>query len=68
MVYSSQLERYTAHPVLNLGFSGHGLMQLEVARILGSLDAALYILDCEYNMVSAVGLSPHCAWWASIAL
>eukprot|EP00041_Stephanoeca_diplocostata_P023196 m.565100 g.565100 ORF g.565100 m.565100 type:complete len:818 (+) comp22240_c0_seq1:34-2487(+) len=52
MVYSSQLERMLHYPVVNLGFSGHGLMQAEVGDILGEIDAAVFILDCEYNMVS----------------
>ena len=50
MVYSSQVERYIKRPVVNLGFSGHGLMQREVGDILSELHAEIFVLDCEYNM------------------
>ena len=50
MTYSSQMERYIQKPVLNLGLSGHGLMQQEVGSLLGKLDASIFVLDCEYNM------------------
>jgi hypothetical protein len=33
MVYSSQMERYIRRPIINLGFSGHGLMQPEVLTL-----------------------------------
>src|SRR5207248_9635586 len=36
--------------VVNLGFSGNGTMDPEVARLLGELDPALYVLDCLPNM------------------
>eukprot|EP00040_Diaphanoeca_grandis_P025499 m.141305 g.141305 ORF g.141305 m.141305 type:complete len:818 (-) comp30178_c0_seq1:182-2635(-) len=50
MVYSSQMQRYINKPVVNLGFSGHGLMQQEVGEILSEIDASIFVLDCEYNM------------------
>jgi hypothetical protein len=49
MVYSSQMERYLGLPVVNLGFSGHGLMQAEIAHLLTQLSPSVYVLDCEYN-------------------
>ena len=52
MVYSSQMERYIQKPVINLGFSGHGLMQREVGHLLAELSPSVYVLDCEYNMDS----------------
>jgi hypothetical protein len=54
MVYSSQMERYIHRPVINLGFSGHGLMQQEVGDLLAELNAEIFVLDCEYNMDSDV--------------
>ena len=51
MVYSSQMERYTRRKTVNLGFSGHGLMQKEVAEILAELDPVIFVLDCEYVQV-----------------
>ncbi len=50
MVWSSQLERLMNRSVVNLGFSGHGLMQPAVAQLLSEVQAAAYVLDCEFNM------------------
>jgi hypothetical protein len=61
MVYSSQLERYINRPVVNLGFSGHGLMQQEVGDLLAELDAQIFVLDCEYNMDEDVVIMGNCS-------
>jgi hypothetical protein len=37
-------------PVINLGFSGSGKMEMEMADLLGQLDASVYVLDCLWNM------------------
>jgi len=37
-------------PVINLGFSGNGRMEPELAGLLGELDPAVYVLDCLWNM------------------
>ncbi|MFC1682826.1 SGNH/GDSL hydrolase family protein [Candidatus Zixiibacteriota bacterium] len=37
-------------PVINLGFSGNGRMELELAELLGELDPAVFVLDCLWNM------------------
>ena len=37
-------------PVINLGFSGNGKMEPEVGRLLGELDAAVFVLDCLPNL------------------
>jgi hypothetical protein len=37
-------------PVINLGFSGSGRMEPEVARLLTELDPAVYVLDCLPNL------------------
>jgi hypothetical protein len=37
-------------PVINLGFSGSGRMEMELADLLGQLDASVYVLDCLWNM------------------
>jgi hypothetical protein len=34
---------------INLGFSGNGLLDLEIARLMASVDAGAYILDCVPN-------------------
>jgi len=37
-------------PIINLGFSGNGRMEPEMAILLSELDPALYVLDCLWNM------------------
>ena len=37
-------------PVINLGFSGSGKMEKELAELLAELDPAIYVLDCLWNM------------------
>jgi len=39
-------------PVINLGFSGSGKMELVIADLLSELDPEIYILDCLWNMNS----------------
>ena len=37
-------------PVVNLGFSGSGKMEIELAPIIGRIDASCYVLDTLWNM------------------
>ena len=37
-------------PVVNLGFSGSGWMELEMSEHLARIDASCYVLDCLWNM------------------
>ena len=37
-------------PVVNLGFSGSGVMELEMSEHLARIDASCYVLDCLWNM------------------
>ena len=37
-------------PVVNLGFSGSGVMELEMSEHLADIDASCYVLDCLWNM------------------
>lgn len=37
-------------PVINLGFSGNGRMEIEVARLLAELDPCVYCIDCLPNI------------------
>ena len=39
-------------PVVNLGFSGSGRMELEMSRLVGSVDASCYVIDSLANMAS----------------
>jgi lysophospholipase L1-like esterase len=52
MVHTSILGRRLNRPVINLGFSGNGTMDLEMAELLTELDAAIYVIDCLPNMVA----------------
>jgi len=53
MPHASILGRRLKSPVLNLGFSGNGRMDIEVGKLLTELDAAAYIIDCLPNMNAA---------------
>jgi hypothetical protein len=44
------LGRWLDRPVINLGFSGNGRMEPEVAELLSEIEAAAYIIDCLPNM------------------
>ncbi|MCK9221050.1 MAG: SGNH/GDSL hydrolase family protein [Limnochordia bacterium] len=37
-------------PVINLGFSGQGQMEIEVASLLAELDPSIFVIDCLPNM------------------
>ena len=39
-------------PLVNLGFSGNGRMELSMADYLAEIDASCYVLDCLWNMES----------------
>ena len=39
-------------PVVGLGFSGNGVMELEMSEHLARIDASCYVLDCLWNMGS----------------
>jgi 6-phosphogluconolactonase len=36
--------------IINLGFSGNGRMEIEMAGLLAELEPAAYVLDCLWNM------------------
>lgn len=50
MAHPAILGRRLDVPVINLGFSGNGQMDLEVAHLLAELDPAVYVVDCLPNM------------------
>ncbi len=50
MPHPAILGRRLNRPVINLGFSGNGQMELEVGGFLQELDAAVYVIDCLPNM------------------
>ena len=44
------LGRRLRRPTINLGFSGNGIMESEVASLLAELNPCLFIIDCLPNM------------------
>jgi hypothetical protein len=50
MVHTAILGRNLNYPVINLGFSGNGQMEAEVAELLAEIDAAVYVIDCLPNI------------------
>lgn len=49
MAFPSIISRDLQMEFINLGFSGSGEMEFEVAEILGTMDPDLFILDCVPN-------------------
>ena len=52
MVHSAILGRRFNWPTINLGFSGEGKMEPEMADLLAELDPSVYVLDCLPNIVA----------------
>ncbi len=52
MVHTAILGRRLDRPVINLGFSGNGKMEQEVADLLAELEVAVFVIDCLPNMAA----------------
>src|SRR5690554_4502385 len=50
MSYTSILSRMLDKEVVNLGFSGNGQLDLEVAEAMAEIDACCYVMDCLPNV------------------
>lgn len=50
LCYPAILGRRFDRPAINLGFSGNGEMEPEMAQLLAEIDAAVYLIDCLPNM------------------
>jgi hypothetical protein len=50
MVHTAIIGRRLNYPVINLGFSGNGRMEPEMADLFVELDPSVYVLDCLPNM------------------
>lgn len=50
MVHTAILGRWLQRPVINLGFSGNGRMEKEVAELMAELDPACFVIDCLPNI------------------
>ena len=53
MVHTAILQRRLNAPVVNMGFSGNGRMEMEVVELLAEIDAAVYVIDCLPNIDAA---------------
>ena len=50
MAYPSIIGRMLDEPTINLGFSGNGKMEPEIAKLLAELDPSAYVLDSLPNL------------------
>jgi lysophospholipase L1-like esterase len=50
MTYPSILSRRLNKPAINLGFSGNGRAETEMANLVAEIDAAVYVVDCLPNL------------------
>ena len=50
MAYPSQLSRILDRQTINLGFSGNGRLDLEIAEAMAEIDASCYVIDCLPNV------------------
>ena len=50
MCHPSILQRWFNMPLINLGFSGNGRMEPEMAEFISELEPAVFVLDCLPNM------------------
>lgn len=50
MVHTAIIGRRLECPVINLGFSGNGKMEVEVAEFMAQIDASVFIVDCLPNI------------------
>lgn len=52
MVHTNIIQRELNREVINLGFSGNGQLHAEVAEVMASVEAGIYIIDCLPNCTS----------------
>jgi hypothetical protein len=52
MVHTAILGRWLDLPAINLGFSGNGRMEAEVAELMAEIDAAVFVIDCLPNLAA----------------
>jgi lysophospholipase L1-like esterase len=52
MSHPAILGRRLSQPIVNLGFSGNGIMEPEVAALLAELEPSVYVVDCLPNMAA----------------
>ncbi len=50
MAYPNILSRMLDRQIINLGFSGNGKLDLEIAEVMADLDASCFVMDCIPNV------------------
>jgi len=55
MPHTAIIGRWLERQVINLGFSGNGRMEPEMAGLLAELDPAVYVIDCIPNVDEKIG-------------
>ena len=50
LTFTAQVGRSLDIPYVNLGFSGAGQMEPEMADVMAEVKASLYVVDCVWNM------------------
>lgn len=50
MAFTAIAGRLADAPVVNLGFSGSGKMEIALCDLIAEIDASVYVLDCLWNM------------------
>lgn len=50
MSYTNILSRKLDREIVNLGFSGNGKLDLEIAEAMAKIDASCYVIDCLPNV------------------
>ena len=50
MSYPNQLSRMLDRQIVNLGFSGNGQLDLEIAEAMAVIDASCFVIDCLPNV------------------
>lgn len=54
MAFTAIAGRLVDAPIVNLGFSGNGKMEMALCDLLAEIDASVYVLDCLWNMDDAL--------------
>lgn len=50
MSYPNQLSRMLDRQIVNLGFSGNGQLDFEIAEAMSEIDASCFVIDCMPNL------------------
>ena len=50
MIFTNWISRNIQREIYNFGFSGNGIMEINVANYLTTIDASVFIIDCLPNM------------------